>query len=152
MSRSVKIPSTPAPTFTCVINGTAYSYASGTTQTVPDEVAALIDNINRNKPKEDDPTITIVTSIGESSTDKDVPTAKAVYDALPEIPSIPVAEAVADATSETAVTTINAVIASLVAAGLMEEYIPPEPPEDGDGGDTPPEDGDGGDNSPEDGE
>lgn len=36
-------------------------------------------------------------------------------------------EAVADATSETAATQINALIASLVASGALAEYIPPEP-------------------------
>lgn len=42
------------------------------------------------------------------------------------IPTVPVAEAVADATdADDVVQTVNAVIASLVNAGLMEEYVPP---------------------------
>lgn len=42
------------------------------------------------------------------------------------IPAVPVAEAVADATdADDVVQTVNAVIASLVNAGLMAEYVPP---------------------------
>lgn len=41
------------------------------------------------------------------------------------IPAVPVAEAVEDADEDTVVTQLNAVIASLVNAGLMEEYVPP---------------------------
>lgn len=37
-----------------------------------------------------------------------------------------VAEAVADATEDTVVDTVNAIIASLVEAGLMAEYVEPE--------------------------
>lgn len=41
MSKTVKIPSDRNP-WTCNINGVPYSYTAGSTQSVPDEVAALI--------------------------------------------------------------------------------------------------------------
>lgn len=77
MAVSKLIPNSPDP-FVCNINGVIYSYKAGTTQSVPDEVAALIDNINANAPTEDDPTVTIVTAIDDNATDKQIPTAKAV--------------------------------------------------------------------------
>ena len=52
MSRSVKSPTTTAPEWACEINGKVYSYPSGTTQTVPDEVAAVIANLAASEPKE----------------------------------------------------------------------------------------------------
>ena len=51
MSKSVTIPSYNDP-FVVEVNNTKYSYPAGTTQTVPDEVACVIDNINANMPKE----------------------------------------------------------------------------------------------------
>lgn len=53
MSKEVKIPTSMQPDFVCTINNTTYRYKAGTTQTVPDEVAELIENINAQEPKED---------------------------------------------------------------------------------------------------
>ena len=49
MSKSVKIPNTANP-WRCMINGVEYAYAPGTTQSVPDEVAALIAQIEEYPP------------------------------------------------------------------------------------------------------
>lgn len=49
MSKSVKIPETANP-WRCVINGVEYAYTPGSTQTVPDEVAALIAQIEEYPP------------------------------------------------------------------------------------------------------
>lgn len=49
MSKSVTIPSNMNP-WVCNINGVVYSYKAGSTQTVPDEVASLIENINAMTP------------------------------------------------------------------------------------------------------
>ena len=49
MSKSVKIPETANP-WRCVINGVEYAYTPGSTQTVPDEVAALIAQIKEYPP------------------------------------------------------------------------------------------------------
>lgn len=43
MSKTVMIPNDTRPTWSCEINGARYAYAAGTEQTVPDEVAALIE-------------------------------------------------------------------------------------------------------------
>ena len=51
MSKTVIIPSNYRP-FVANVNGVIYSYPPGSSQTVPDEVAALIDSINALKPKE----------------------------------------------------------------------------------------------------
>lgn len=53
MSKSVTIPTYMQPDFVCTINNTTYRYKAGTTQTVPDEVAELIENINAAIPQED---------------------------------------------------------------------------------------------------
>lgn len=50
MSKSVKIPNTANP-WRCTINGVEYAYAPGTTQSVPDEVAALIAQIEEYPPE-----------------------------------------------------------------------------------------------------
>lgn len=51
MSKSVKIPAGPDP-WVCRINEKTYSYPAGTTQTVPDEVAAVIAANQAMEPKE----------------------------------------------------------------------------------------------------
>lgn len=78
--QTVKIPDYVSPTWSCVINGKTYSYPSGTTQSVPDEVAALIANIESGQPQKRPRPAAGVTEIGENSTDYEVPTAKAVKD------------------------------------------------------------------------
>lgn len=55
MSKSVKIPTYMQPDWVCTINNTTYRYKAGTTQTVPDEVAELIENINAQEPVENPP-------------------------------------------------------------------------------------------------
>lgn len=50
--KTVMIPSNVTPNFVCEINGKVYSYPAGTEQSVPDEVAALIGNINAMIPQE----------------------------------------------------------------------------------------------------
>lgn len=51
MSKSVKIPTGPDP-WVCRINEKTYSYPAGTTQSVPDEVAAIIADNQAMEPKE----------------------------------------------------------------------------------------------------
>lgn len=82
MSKSRVIPSNTKPNWTCEIGNKVYTYMSGTTQTVPDEVAVIIDNYYAMQAKEDDPTIRVVTEIGANPTDKEVPTAKATAEAI----------------------------------------------------------------------
>lgn len=122
------IPTSQGSFWKCSIDGVTYEYKAGATVSVPDYVAAIIDNELRQNPTYDDPTVRLTTEISDASTDKEVPSAKAVKKALDalegKIPTVPVAEAVADATSDTAVDTINAIIDSLVAAGLMKVYAP----------------------------
>lgn len=55
MSKSVTIPTYMQPDFVCTINNTTYRYKAGTTQTVPDAVAELIENINAQEPVENPP-------------------------------------------------------------------------------------------------
>ena len=50
MSKTVTIPSDRGYWWECKINGVLYRFPAGTTQTVPDEVAALIGNINDQTP------------------------------------------------------------------------------------------------------
>ena len=54
MSKHVTIPSNMNPWW-CNINGVVYSYTAGSTQTVPDEVAAVIENYNNMLPKLEEP-------------------------------------------------------------------------------------------------
>ena len=55
MSKTVMIPTDLGPFWEAEINGNKYSYPSGTEQTVPDEVAALIGDNVREAPVEDPP-------------------------------------------------------------------------------------------------
>ncbi len=52
MSKMVTIPSYTRPYWECCINGVMHRYTSGSTQEVPDEVAALIENYLKRQPKE----------------------------------------------------------------------------------------------------
>lgn len=52
MSKTVKIPDYSHPVWSCDINGRVYTYASGSTAEVPDEVAEVIANIEAHKPQE----------------------------------------------------------------------------------------------------
>ena len=51
MSKMVTIPSNTRPYWECCINGVQHRYTAGSTQEVPDEVAALIENNMKQKPK-----------------------------------------------------------------------------------------------------
>lgn len=50
MSKVVVIPNDMKPNWRCEINNTIYEYEAGSTQSVPDEVADVISNINASKP------------------------------------------------------------------------------------------------------
>ena len=54
MSKSVTIPTNMKPFWACEINGIQYSYLAGSTATVPDEVAALVEQYYAALPKEED--------------------------------------------------------------------------------------------------
>lgn len=56
--QNVKIPEDNKPWFECSINGKNYKYPAGATVSVPDDVAALIANINASRPKHVTPTPT----------------------------------------------------------------------------------------------
>ena len=111
MSQSVKIPSNMKPNWICEINGKTYSYTAGSTQSVPDEVASLITQINAMKPKKAMP--------------------HDIWDNMPiasptKAGALKQGVAVADATNATdVITQVNALIASLVASGAIAEYITP---------------------------
>lgn len=55
MSKTVMIPTEMGPFWESEINGKKYAYPSGTEQTVPDEVAALIEENARQTPVENPP-------------------------------------------------------------------------------------------------
>ena len=52
--KTVTIPNNMRP-WRCIVNGVKYEYPGGTVQTVPDEVAALIAEWERNQPPRRDP-------------------------------------------------------------------------------------------------
>lgn len=79
------IPNSQGAFWKCSINGVTYEYKAGETVDVPDYVGALIDHELRQSPTYDDPTVRLTTEISEASTDKEVPSAKAVYDISPLI-------------------------------------------------------------------
>lgn len=56
MSKTVKIPNHMKPMWECVVNGTSHKYPAGTTQEVPDAVAAVIEGGQAVKPKLPKPT------------------------------------------------------------------------------------------------
>lgn len=55
MSKTVTIPEGMYPFWECELNGVKYSYKAGTSQSVPDEVAALIEANNAMAPVENPP-------------------------------------------------------------------------------------------------
>lgn len=137
----VKIPEIGGNPFIVQIGNKKYTYKPGAEVDAPDEVAQVIrhyyDSIPRPAaPKGKAGQVWTRTDDGEG------------WEDLPEIPEIPEEYvlpaasasalggvkqgiAVADATSETAATQLNALIASLVAAGVIAEYIaPPADPEE----------------------
>lgn len=144
----VTIPTTGANPIVVTINNTTFRYRAGETTLVPDDVAAVIENIKANMPKEavePGKPGQVLTKMEHGAAFADLPKE------LPTIGSedgkvlrtfdgscfwgdVPIADtdryggvkcgsAVADATDETdVVTQLNALIASLVAAGVISEY------------------------------
>lgn len=142
MSKTVTIPMSPSP-YVVTINNTRYEYKAGATVSVPDEVAALIEANAGNAPVEYDPTVRLVTEIGEDASDKQYPTAKAVMDAIEdaieaaapgaatktEAGLVKMCQPVDDPTDDTVKATLIELIAGLKQAGIME--TPAETPENG---------------------
>lgn len=125
--KTVLIPGDYNP-FVLNINGVIYSYKAGTTQTVPDEIADLIENIESLKPNEKKPTADgyVWTADGNGN---------AEWRPLPAMPGasetaiggVKKGNAVADATdADDVVATVNALIASLVGSGALKQYVAPE--------------------------
>lgn len=131
--KTVTIPSDYNP-FEVQVAGVRYSYRAGETVSVPDEVASVIENRLWLEKKPDAPgkagQVWTTNGTGEASW-QDIP-----YPAPYVLPAasatalggVKKGSAVADATEETAVDTVNALIASLVAAGVIAAYVPPAPP------------------------
>lgn len=116
MSKSVTIPTYMQPDFVCTINNVTYRYKAGTTQTVPDEVAELIENINASVPVENPPeTIEQMAQRVAEQAIADNVTAATETDAG----IVKMAGNVAEATSDTLVATVNAMISALIEAGQM---------------------------------
>lgn len=128
MSKSRLIPSNISP-FVCCVDNIWYSYESGTTQTVPDGVADIIDNYNALLPQENPPEkypdlpIATASKAGVVMVGAGLTIEGGVLEA--DVTEIPVAEypATVDAAG---------IIAALQAAGLMAETPEPEPEPEGD--------------------
>ena len=147
----VTIPTTGANPIVVTINNTTFRYRAGETTLVPDDVAAVIENIKANMPKEavePGKPGQVLTKMEHGAAFADLPKelppiSKAgsedgkvlqIFDGLCFWGTVPIAStdtyggvkcgsAVADATDETdVVTQLNALIASLVAAGVISEY------------------------------
>lgn len=131
MSRTVKIPSNTKPFWVCEINGKVYSYIAGSTQAVPDEVADLIDNINAMKPKEAaEPGVAgqVWTRLEKGAAWADLPAAtEETAGAVKKGVGVNYAEEGADAgeTLASVLAQLNALIDSLVDAGIISEYVEP---------------------------
>jgi len=126
--KSITIPSNYDP-FIVNINGIVYSYKAGTTQSVPDEVADLIDNINRAEPRHAD-RVGVVGQVWTRTADgaewKDIVPYVLPAASATAIGGVKIGAAVANATDATdVITQLNALIASLVASGALTEYVEP---------------------------
>lgn len=121
MAREVLIPAGRDP-WVCVINQKVYSYAAGSVQTVPDEVAELADAMRRLEAKAERPGVIgqVLTRTEAGEEWEDIPDAESGEKGV-----IQKGAAVADATDETVVDQLNALIASLVASGVLAEYVAP---------------------------
>lgn len=145
MSQTITIPAN-VQDLTVTINNTSYTYRGGSTVTVPDEVAEVIANIEANAPKEKTfPEGQLYTSDGRGGADfKDFIYPMASSD---EAGVVLKAEAVAPATdADDIVAQFNALLGALEDAGIIAEYVAPEPepeaPEDETPEDESPEDED----------
>ena len=105
-NKSVTIPESMNP-FTVEINGVKYSYTPGEMVSVPEDVAAVIDNLNALQPKEEGyPIAGMVMTISEEG--------NLVWRSLPQ------GVTVAEATGETPTASeFNALLDSLKDAGLI---------------------------------
>lgn len=106
-----KIPSSQGTFWRCTINDVTYEYKAGETVDVPDFVGAIIDNELRQRPTYDDPTVRLTTEISEASTDKEVPSAKAVMNAINNKASCGVEYIKFDNANETCEKTVNEIFA-----------------------------------------
>lgn len=105
-NKSVKIPNSMNP-FTVEINGVKYSYTPGETVSVPEEVAAVIDNLNALQPKEEGyPIAGMVMTMSEEG--------NPVWRPLPQ--GVTVAEAIGEAPTASE---FNALLDSLKEAGII---------------------------------
>lgn len=137
-TQSKVIPTSQKPFWKCTIGNTTYEYKAGTTQTVPDEVAALIDAEARGRAVAGAPAAegTVYTANGKNEADfkalPDTPWEDLPWEDMPAateetIGGVLMAEAVADATDETdVVETVNALLDSLRAAGILAPTPEPE--------------------------
>lgn len=116
MSKSVTIPTFMLPDFVCTINTKTYRYKAGTTQTVPDAVAELIENINASVPVENPPETEeeMAKRVAEQAIEDNVTAATETDAGI-----VKMAGNVAEATSETLVDTVNAMISAFIEAGQM---------------------------------
>ena len=64
------IPSDVQPVWSCTVNGKKYRFPSGATVDVPDDVAALIDNINAGKEHPPAPYVPTLPAIGDGDEGK----------------------------------------------------------------------------------
>ena len=137
-TQSKLIPTTQKPYWKCKIDNTEYAYLAGTTQTVPDAVAAIIDAEARGKAVAGTPAAegTVYTANGRNEADfkalpetpwEDLPWEDMPVAAEETIGGVLMAEAVADATDDTdVVETVNALLDSLRAAGILAPTPEPE--------------------------
>ena len=138
-TQSKLIPTSQKPYWKCKIDNTEYAYLAGTTQTVPDAVAAIIDAEERGKAVAGTPAAegTVYTANGRNEADfkalPDTPWEDLPWEDMPEaaeetIGGVKMAEAVADATDDTdVVETVNALLDSLRSAGILAPTPEPEP-------------------------
>lgn len=148
MEREVLIPAGRDP-WVCVINQKVYSYAAGSVQTVPDEVAELADAVRRMEAKAGRPGVIgqVMTRTEAGEEWADVPTeipeggssgqylkrtsAGWSWAALPDAGTntkgiVKKGAAVENAASTSdVVEKLNALIASLVASGALAQYVAP---------------------------
>lgn len=129
MSRSVKIPDRYHP-MTVKVNNTIYTYMGGSTVVVPDSVADIIDNIIRNEPKEAPragKNGQVWTRTQEGSAWMDIPpvasATKTSIGAVKMAAKVSDTDTGEDATAAKCATTINALIATLIASGVLETNV-----------------------------
>lgn len=101
------IPSNMKPTWSCKIGNTVYEYTSGTTQSVPESVAEIIDKYYALQPKEANPTPTKYSDLVPAS-----------VDALGGVYQV---SAIDDITSAPDADDYNALLSALRTAGILAQ-------------------------------